>query len=179
MTTTLNNSYLVKVSTQGGGGVKIAQNSVHVVCTQPLTLSGRASSFTYRVSYGVKLPRFPVAWEEQGWTLLNNYKCANFQQNSHGTWNFQISLTAENIKFHLIISFSFQNSECPLDLPTLPSLPPSNLTSNSLNSEVLMQIYSGALHLAAHFSYMAEDWNEGQECKSSKVTNTLIDAFNR
>ena len=39
MTTTLNNSYLVKVSTQGGGGVKIAQNSVHVVCTCPLNQS--------------------------------------------------------------------------------------------------------------------------------------------
>ena len=37
MTTTLNNSYLVKVSTWGRG-VKIAQNSVHVVCTRPLTL---------------------------------------------------------------------------------------------------------------------------------------------
>ena len=35
MTTTLNNSYLVKVSTKGEG-VKIAQNSVHVVCTCPL-----------------------------------------------------------------------------------------------------------------------------------------------
>ena len=95
-----------------------------------------------------------------------------------GFCQLKISLTVQNIKSYLIISF-FQNSECPLDLPTLPSLPPSNLTSNSLNSEVLMQIYSGALHLAAHFSYMAEDWNEGQECKSSKVTNTLIDAFNR
>ena len=34
MTTTLNNSYLEKVSTWGEG-FKIAQNSVHVVCTQP------------------------------------------------------------------------------------------------------------------------------------------------
>ena len=32
MTTILNNSYLVKVSTKGEG-VKLAQNSVHVVCT--------------------------------------------------------------------------------------------------------------------------------------------------
>ena len=40
MTTTLNNSYLVKVSTKGGGGVKIAQNSVHVVCsTCPILIS--------------------------------------------------------------------------------------------------------------------------------------------
>ena len=31
MTTTLCNSYLVKVSTYGGGGVKIDQNYVHVM----------------------------------------------------------------------------------------------------------------------------------------------------
>ena len=34
MTATLNNSYLVKVSTLERG-VKIAQNSVHVVCSRP------------------------------------------------------------------------------------------------------------------------------------------------
>ena len=34
MTTTFNNSYLLKVSTEGEG-VKIVQNSVHVVCTRP------------------------------------------------------------------------------------------------------------------------------------------------
>ena len=37
MSTLLNKSYLVKVSTKGGGGVKNAPNSVYVVCTQPLT----------------------------------------------------------------------------------------------------------------------------------------------
>ena len=37
MSTLLNKSYLVKVSTSGGGGVKNAPNSVHVVCTQPLS----------------------------------------------------------------------------------------------------------------------------------------------
>ena len=38
MTTTLNNSYLFSKSVHiGGAGVKIVQNSVHVVCTQPLT----------------------------------------------------------------------------------------------------------------------------------------------
>ena len=36
MSTLLNKSYLVKVSTKGGGGVKNAPNSVYVVCTQPL-----------------------------------------------------------------------------------------------------------------------------------------------
>ena len=35
MSTLLNKSYLVKVSTKGGGGVKNAPNSVYVVCTQP------------------------------------------------------------------------------------------------------------------------------------------------
>ena len=38
MSTLLNKSYLVKVSTKGGGGVKNAPKSVYVVCTQPLTL---------------------------------------------------------------------------------------------------------------------------------------------
>ena len=38
MSTLLNKSYLVKVSTKGGGGVKNAPNSVYVVCTQPLTI---------------------------------------------------------------------------------------------------------------------------------------------
>ena len=37
MSTLLNKSYLVKVSTKGGGGVKNAPNSVYVVCTQPQT----------------------------------------------------------------------------------------------------------------------------------------------
>ena len=36
MITTINNSYLVKVS-KWGEGVKIAQNFVHVVCTHPLS----------------------------------------------------------------------------------------------------------------------------------------------
>ena len=35
MSTLLNKSYLVKVSTKGGGGVKNTPNSVYVVCTQP------------------------------------------------------------------------------------------------------------------------------------------------
>ena len=48
MTTTLNNSYLVKVSTKGGEGVKIAQNSVHVVCTRPLY--GRSKYSKYIIS---------------------------------------------------------------------------------------------------------------------------------
>ena len=38
MSTLLNKSYLVKVSTKGGGGVKNAPNSVYVVCTQPHSL---------------------------------------------------------------------------------------------------------------------------------------------
>ena len=37
MTATLNNSYVFSKSVHiGGRGVKIAQNSVHVVCTRPL-----------------------------------------------------------------------------------------------------------------------------------------------
>ena len=48
MTTTLNNSYLVKVSTKGGEGVKIAQNSVHVVYTHPLY--GRSKYSKYIIS---------------------------------------------------------------------------------------------------------------------------------
>ena len=36
MSTVLNKSYMVKVSTKGGGGVKNAPNSVYMVCTQPL-----------------------------------------------------------------------------------------------------------------------------------------------
>ena len=39
MSTLLNKSYLVKVSTKGGGGVKNAPNSVYMVCTQPLSNS--------------------------------------------------------------------------------------------------------------------------------------------
>ena len=38
MTTTLNNSYVVFKSVQIGEGVKIAQNSVDVVCTRPLCI---------------------------------------------------------------------------------------------------------------------------------------------
>ena len=37
MSTLLNKSYSVKVSTKGGGGVKNAPNSVNVVFTQPLS----------------------------------------------------------------------------------------------------------------------------------------------
>ena len=38
MSTLLNKSYLVKVSTKGGGGVKNDPNSVYVVCTQSLSI---------------------------------------------------------------------------------------------------------------------------------------------
>ena len=36
MSTLLNKSYFVKVSTKVGGEVKNAPNSVYVICTQPL-----------------------------------------------------------------------------------------------------------------------------------------------
>ena len=51
MTTTLNKSYLVKVFTWGRG-VKIAQNSVHVVCTRPLVVYVRTKvDFIYDSKY--------------------------------------------------------------------------------------------------------------------------------
>ena len=48
MTTILNKSYLVKVSTKGGGGVKNAPNYVYVVCTQPLV---EALEWNQRTTY--------------------------------------------------------------------------------------------------------------------------------
>ena len=76
----------------------------------------------------------------------------------------------------------FQISSCPLELETLPPLPPSNMTTfdTEEDTEILMQVYNSSLHLAAHFKYMAEDWNDGIICNDdAQIKTTLVDAFNK
>ena len=50
MSTLLNKRYLVKVSTNGGGGQNTA-NSVYVVCTQPLCSPQRHKEYIFLIVF--------------------------------------------------------------------------------------------------------------------------------